>query len=109
MPDAVTVRPRVLAAGMARSALGDPKFFEQVPEFKALQAKLGPAQRRLRARGCGGCRQRRIINNIFRDFVHATLALDADGRGRMRAYFGGAPLLISVQNRVTKRPETVTI
>ncbi len=109
VPQAIPARPRVLAMGMAQAAMTDPKFTEQLPEFKTLQPKLATMQAQLRRGGCGSCRRKRIVANIYRDFLHVVGSLDQDGKTRLREYFGGTPLMLSVMNRTTKKFETITI
>jgi hypothetical protein len=108
MTDAV--RPRILSMGMAQAAIYDTKFMEAMPEFRTLLPKVQMIrQQLLQKAGCSGCRRRRIANNLFSDFLHVTMSLQAEGQKRLRDYFGGQPLQLTRQNPATKRYETITI
>ena len=101
-------RPKVLSMGMAQAAAYDPKFMEAMPEFRTLQPKLAAMKPKL-ATGCGGCRKHRVAGNLYRDFMFVVMALDAEGKQRLRNYFGGTPLMMMRLNPKTKQYETIQV
>ena len=104
-----TPKPKLLTMGMMQAALRDPKFLDQLPEFRTLQPKIAVMERQLQARGCSACKRRRMAGTLFRDFLHVVLALDATGQQRLRTYYGGTPLMVSRQNKTSQHYETLII
>jgi hypothetical protein len=81
--------PMLLSQSHLARALGDTRFFEQVPEFRPLQAKARTMHADLDTkRGCGSCNKRRAANTMFADFTSIVRALGGDGRNRLKAYYG---------------------
>lgn len=102
-------QPKLLSMSMSRQALMDSNFYKQLPEFLPLRAKHSGINTQLESHGgCSGCNKRRVVANVFREFLQVVNGLDVSGKARLRAYFG-ASLIVSRQNPITKRVETIQI
>jgi len=93
--------PALLSRTMVLQALGDPSFFRALPEFAGLQPKLRTMGVDLQRRGCKGCRQRRVEQNVFRDFLHILQTLDAEALARLKQFFGVSALMITTRDAKT--------
>lgn len=94
---APTTLPMLLSQSHLAKALGDTRFFEQVPEFRPLQGKAKTMHADLETkRGCGSCNKRRVANTLFNDFTSIVKALGNDGRNRLKSYFGVNAIALNV-------------
>ena len=99
MPD---TKPTLLSQKMASQALADPNFFSNVPEFLSLKAKLATMKADLEnPRGCSGCKRRRVVKNLYRDFMDIFLPLNDDGLARIKRYYGVPRFMVHAREKVT--------
>lgn len=95
-------QPILLGQSHVNQALKDPRFFELLPEFRSLQAKIQVmAAAPVARRGCGGCRQTRVAQNLFGDFCTVLQALSPDGLTRIKRYFGAGGIMLNTLNPLT--------
>ena len=93
-------RPTLLSQAHVSKALGDPRFFDAVPEYTPLRAKIQAMHVDLQSkRGCSGCKRRRVVANTFKDFLSVTAALSPDGIRRLKQYLGISRLMLNVYDR----------
>lgn len=78
--------------------MGDTNFFNAMPEFIPLSVKMKVINAAPGARGCGSCRQRRVIQNTFQDFMHTLGALSPDACVRLRNYFGVPAIMFNARD-----------
>ena len=95
-------KPTLLSQRMANQALADPAFFSKVPEFLGLKAQLATMKAKLeKPGGCSSCRKRRIVRNVYGDFMATFMALSPDGISRMKNYFGVDKFMIHAREQTT--------
>ena len=101
MPD-TPARPVLFGQGYVSRALSDIKFFELLPEFRPVQALMNSMQVEVNTnRGCSGCKKRKAIANVYREFVMTMLTLSPDGTTRIKQYFGTPSIMLNVVDRKT--------
>lgn len=101
-PPVQSARPIILGQSHVSRALGDARFFELLPEFRVLQAKLATMKIDLNSnRGCGGCKRARATANIFNDFLAITSTLSPDGLQRLKQYLGCQQFMVNQLNPQT--------
>jgi hypothetical protein len=104
------IRPTILSQSHVSKALGDPRFFELLPEFRSLQVKLQTMKVDLQSkRGCSGCRAHRAVSNLFNDFVSIAAAMGSDSVSRLRTYLGVAQLMVNRVDPITKQVQLRTL
>ena len=99
------VQPIVISPALVSRSLSNPDFFNQVPEFRQLKPKVAAMRVNLSAKGCAGCKQTRVENNLFRDFTVVVQALSSDGVRRLKQYFNAGKLMLNTRNAQTNRIE----
>jgi hypothetical protein len=96
------VKPTLLSQKMASQALADISFFSKVPEFLSLKAKLAVMKADLeKPRGCSGCRRRRVVKNLYREFMDIFIHLNDDGVRRMKGYYGVQKFMVHAREKAT--------
>jgi hypothetical protein len=109
-PEVPVVRPTILSQNHVSRAISDSRFYELLPEFRSLQVKLQTMKVNLSASGgCGGCRQRRAVSNLFNDFLTIAFALSDDGKVRLKAYLGVHQLLVNRTDPATRQVQLQTL
>lgn len=104
------IRPTILSQGHVSRSLADPRFFELLPEFRALQVKLQTMKVDLQStRGCSGCKKARAASNLFNDFLAIATALSQDGVHRLKAYLGTPQLMVNRVDPVTRQVQLRTL
>ena len=94
------IKPVILSQGHVSKALADPSFFEKLPEFRPLQAKLMAMHVDLTSnRGCGSCKKRRATANLFNDFMSVIMTLGPDTLERLKTYLGTPKLMVNIMNQ----------
>ena len=102
--------PRLLSRQLVLKALADPAFFKRMPEFSGLQPKLRTMGIDMNRRGgCKGCRQRRVEQNVFRDFMTVLGSLSPDALVRLKQYLCTDQLMTTLRNKETGAFETKTL
>ena len=103
-------RPTILSQVHVSKALADQRFYELIPEFRALQAKLAAAKIDLNAgRGCSSCRKTRAVASFFSDFMSIASALSPDGVRRLKEYLGVQALMMNTMDRTTGQVQLKTL
>jgi len=98
MPD----KPTLLSQRMVSSALSDPTFFSKVPEFLPLKAKLVTMKANLeKPGGCSSCRKRRVVRNLYKDFMSLFLVLNPDALNRIKGYYGVQKFMVHGHEKAT--------
>jgi hypothetical protein len=97
-------KPVIMSQAMMARAISDPRFLALCPEFRTLKPKLATMKVKINKRGCRGCGERRIKQNIYRDFVTLVLSLGGDALTRLKSYLGVSRLMVNVEDPATKRP-----
>lgn len=99
MPD---TQPTLLSQKMVSQALADPAFFSKVPEFLSIKAKLAAMKQDLaNPRGCSSCKKRRIVKNVYRDFMDIFLHLSPDALDRTKRYYGISKFMVHAREKAT--------
>ena len=94
--------PKLLSRQDVLRALADPAFFRAIPEFASLQSKLKTmGVLDMGRRGCRSCKQRRVEQNVFRDFLTVLRTLDASALARVKAYLQADALMVTWRNPQT--------
>ena len=101
-------RPVLLSRSIVTKALTDPKFFEVMPEYRTLQPKLKTMQLDDK-RSCGGCKGRRVEQNMFGDFMLVLRSMDTAALIRFKQYLNVPAVMYSVQDPNTGAFETRVI
>ena len=97
-------RPTILSQSHIQQALADLKFYELLPEFRAMQDKMQAMKADLASsRGCSGCKQRRVMSSLFNDFMYIVGSLSDDGKARLRQYVGADKLMINRFDPATRQ------
>ena len=100
--------PVVLSSSMVDRALQDPTFYQKVPEFIPLRAKLEATKSALSGTGgCSGCRRKRVIRNMFHDFLLTTRSLSPDASVRMKQYFGIERMMFNSLDQAGRMAPTI--
>jgi len=91
--------PVLISRQIVVNALADKRLYELVPEFHSLQPKLRTMGVNLTNRsGCRTCRERRVEQNLFTDFLGVVRALNPRALAKLKQYLGADTLMFSVQN-----------
>ena len=99
-------QPMLISQGMLSKSLADPAFFQQVPEFTPFKAKLQAMHvDYTRPGGCSGCKQRRVQQNLYGDYITLAQALSPDGLTRLKKYFGTQRFMVNNVEPKTNRVE----
>lgn len=108
--DNVAKTVKLLAEREIKSSMADPGFYEQLPEFIPLRAKLDAAHANpMTPKGCSSCAKNRAYRAFSSDYMHIALRLSPDGAARFRKYFGADEIRAMVLDRETRQPKSVTI
>ena len=99
-------KPVLLSRQLVVRALADQQFYKQLPEFSSLQPKLRTMGVISHKGGCRGCRERRVQQNLFGDFLIVTKGLDQNGIERLKRYLGAERLMYSSRSTTTGGYET---
>lgn len=91
----------ILGADHVRKAIADPNFYQQMPEFAAVQAKVNTIKSASGKRGCSSCQQRRIQSSVHGDFVGVLNSLSTSAMERLKKYFGTDTLMINAFDTAT--------
>lgn len=91
----------LLSRAMIMAALGNQAFYRAVPEFASLQPKLKTMGINLNGGGCSGCKERRVQQNVFSDFLTILGALDAGALARLKQYFGIERMMVTLRDTAT--------
>jgi len=95
-------KPHLVSAATVSSALGDAKFYTQVPEFSTLRNKLKAMRVKIdKKTGCHGCKSRRVQQNLFKDFCSVLTSLNPGALQRFKKYLGAERLMLNTQDPVT--------
>lgn len=98
-----TDQPMIISQGMVSKSLADAAFYQQVPEFTPFKTKLTAMHIDLgKPGGCSGCKQRRVQQNLYGDYVTLVQALSADGLERIKRYFGTQRFMVNVMDPKTR-------
>ena len=93
-----------------KQSMTDPKFYEALPEFLPLRAKMEAMKAGTTAsRGCTPCALRRVYNSLASNYMATLAALSPDGARRVRAYFGADELRAVRVNPTTRKTETIRL
>ena len=94
--------PIILSQNMMDRAINDPAFFSSAPEYGVLRGrnKKEPKQR-VMSRGCGGCKGHKTQQNLFKEFITITAALNPNAQQRLKKYFGAEQLMMNTVDPVT--------
>lgn len=99
-------RPLLISLGTAVRCLSDPRFFESLPEFLALRAKMATQNEAVKRSGCSGCSQRRMAQTTGVDFIRLVASLPPERVAKLKSFLGTEAILINGMNPVTKRYES---
>ena len=96
-------QPMIISQGMVSKSLADAAFYQQIPEFTPFRAKLTAMHVDLaKPGGCSGCKQRRVQQNLYGEYVTLVQALSADGLERLKRYFGTQRFMVNVVDPKTR-------
>ena len=92
----------VISRQMVTSALSDPNFYKDVPEFSNMRVKMEAMKMPPKAiSGCAGCRGRRVVQNLAGDFLRLIANVDKDAQSRLKKYFKVDGLVVTMQDPKT--------
>jgi hypothetical protein len=95
-------KPTIISQKMVSKALSDPEFFATVPEFTSLKVKMATMRVKLdRPGGCSGCRKKRVVRNLYRDFMGIFNNLSTDGVNRIKTYYNVEKFLLHGREKTT--------
>lgn len=99
-------QPTILSKTMMIRAFADPQFVMQMPEFRMMRAKLSTMKVDLLSpRGCTGCKQRRVEQNLYPEFLTTIRYLQPDGLQRLKKYFGIGKIMMHTVNSASGKVE----
>lgn len=101
---AVTEKPTILSPSHITKAIGDPNFFNLMPEFQTIKRKIDAMHVDLNT-GCSPCKKRRIATSLTSDFISILNNLSDNGLQRIKKYIGVNRLLIRAVNNQTGKME----
>ena len=101
--------PQLISLGTAARCLSDSRFYEALPEFLPLRAKMSMQAAVAGRAGCSSCAKRRMQSSAGIDFIRMVRGLEGDRLARFKAYIGAETLLVNGMNAVTKRFESRVI
>ena len=91
-------QPMIISQGMVSRSLSDAGFFQQVPEFTPFKTKLKAMHvdvNTAKPGGCGGCKQRRVEQNLYCEYTMLAQTLSPDGLARLKRYFGTQRFMVN--------------
>lgn len=88
-------RPVIISQSLVSRAMSDSSFFDTLPEFTSLRDVIKRSNVDISRGGCGGCKQRRVVANIYRDFISTANSLSEDGKQRLKDYIGASTIMIN--------------
>lgn len=95
-------RPVLFGGEHIKKALNDSAFYDKLPQFRQIKAKMAAMQASLKnQKGCSSCQQRRTQLNVEREFAAIASSLDAESGKAFREYFGVPRMVIHAVNPVT--------
>jgi hypothetical protein len=100
------VQPTTVTQALVNKAMSDPRFFAEMPEFLPLSIKLKTVVQPPIGRGCSSCQKRRLVQNIFLDFMNILSSLSPDALARLKQYYGIPAIIFNArdaQGRITLR------
>lgn len=98
-----SVRPVMFGGTHVKKAINDDEFFEKLPQFKPIRAKIAAMHANLKnPKGCSSCQQRRVQLNVEQDFAAIASALDPASGKIFKDYFGAKRMVIHAVNPVTR-------
>lgn len=101
---------KMLAETEIKDSMADMRFYEVLPEFLPLRAKMRAAHDDVvRPKGCAPCAKHRAYRNFSADYLRIVQQLRDDGKARMRQYFGADELRATVLDPATQQPRTIKI
>ncbi len=96
------IRPVLFGGAHFKQALNDDKFYEKLPQFLPIRTKLKTLHVNMKSnKGCSSCQQRRIQNNLERDFAAIAASLDPTSGKIFKEYFGVQRMVIHAVNPKT--------
>ena len=101
---------KMLAEQEIKDSIADMRFYEVMPEFLPLRAKMRAMHDDIvRPKGCAPCAKNRAYRNFSADYLRIVQQLTDDGKARMRQYFGADELRATVLDPATQQPKTVRV
>lgn len=100
--DGRPVRATILQASHIERAIGDPNFFNVMPEFMPVAKRRETFE--ASKRGCPSCIKRRARQATSSDFVRIMNSLPESGLLRLKRYFGFERMLVKALDPDTRRP-----
>jgi len=97
-------KPVILSVDHIKRAIGDPNFFNSMPEFSAIKKKMDAMHVDFNT-GCSPCKKRRVATSLTSDFVSILTNMSDDGLARMKKYVGANRLLVRSVNKQTGKVE----
>ena len=95
-------RPVLLGGAHIKKAIADDEFYRKLPQFLTVKAKIAAMHANLKnPKGCSSCQQRRVQNNVERDFAAIASSLDPASGKIFKEYFGVPRMVIHAVNPVT--------
>lgn len=91
----------ILGADHVRRALADTRFFQEMPEFSSLKAKISTMKNAPTKHGCSSCRENRIRSSVHSDFVNILNSLPTSAIQRFKKYLGVGELMINAYDPKT--------
>lgn len=97
------VKSEIFGGTHFRKAINDPAFFDKLPQFRTIQAKIKASHIDVKSsKGCAPCRQKRLQSNLERDFAAIASSLDPASGRIFKDYFGVSRMVIHAVHPVTK-------
>lgn len=101
---------KLLAEQEIRDSMADLKFYETLPEFLPIRAKMKTMHDDIvKPKGCTTCAKNRAYRSYAGDYLRIVQNLSEDGKARLRTYFGADALQATVLDPATQKPKTVRI
>lgn len=97
-------KPVILSVDHIKRAIGDPNFFNSMPEFSSIKKKMDAMHVDFNT-GCSPCKKRRVATSLTSDFVSILTNMSDDGLARMKKYVGANRLLVRSVNKQTGKVE----
>jgi len=103
-------RPVMLSQEMIRKAIQDVNFYTQLPEFTDVKTKVVQANEQLKsATGCSGCQKRKVVNNLFGEFMRILKTCNTETLQRLKAYYKIDKLMLNARNTKTGAIELLIV
>lgn len=101
---------KLLSEREIKDSMADAKFYEKMPEFLPLRAKMQAMHDDLVSpNGCTSCAKNRVFRNLGDDYLAVVSRLSGESAARMREYFGADELRARIIDPVTKQPKSIKI